>query len=145
MQDCRLAEADIDGAFPEGFYSTTNQRTEVRLDGRWIAVEEQEMDCGILVDPAKRTARCLPMNECKRGQRIVAGHLGVRVFPEQRSRDAQDFAFMDSPVSTEKPKGLAIREIARDLAHHRRSGGKISAGGRARDHPHAAAASSCSG
>src|SRR5438105_8952240 len=29
-QDCRLIDADMDGAFPEGFYSTTNQRTEIR-------------------------------------------------------------------------------------------------------------------
>ena len=36
-QDCRLEAADIEGAFPEGFYSTTNQRTEVRLAGQWIA------------------------------------------------------------------------------------------------------------
>ena len=31
--DCRLIAADIDGAFPEGFYSSTNQRTEIRLGG----------------------------------------------------------------------------------------------------------------
>ena len=31
---------------------------------------------------------------------------------------------MDSTVSSEKPKGLAIREIARDLAQHRAAGGK---------------------
>ena len=49
-QDCRLTPADIAGAFPEGFYSTTNQRTEVRLAGRMAAVVDQEMDCGILVD-----------------------------------------------------------------------------------------------
>ena len=35
-----------------GFYSTTNQRTQVRLRGRWVDVEDQEMDCGIVVDPA---------------------------------------------------------------------------------------------
>ena len=64
------------------------------------------------------------MNECRRGDPIVVGHAGVRVFPEQRSRDAQTFAFMDSGVSSEKPKGLAIREIARDLAQHRAAGGK---------------------
>ena len=40
----------MDGAFPEGFYSTTNFRTQVRLDGEWIEVEDQEMDCGILID-----------------------------------------------------------------------------------------------
>ena len=40
----------MDGAFPEGFYSTTNQRTEIRLDGHWIEVADQEMDCGIVVE-----------------------------------------------------------------------------------------------
>ena len=54
QQDCRLVAADMDGAFPEGFYSTTNQRTEVRLDGRWIEVADQEMDCGIVVDVGGR-------------------------------------------------------------------------------------------
>jgi hypothetical protein len=45
-QDARLVAADIAGAFPEGFYSTTNQRTEVRLAGQWIEVQDQDMDCG---------------------------------------------------------------------------------------------------
>ena len=45
-----IEPADMDGAFPEGFYSTTNYRTQVRLGGEWIDVEDQEMDCGILVD-----------------------------------------------------------------------------------------------
>ncbi len=54
QQDCRLVAADIDGAFPEGFYSTTNQRTEVRLDGKWIEVADQEMDCGVVVDAKAR-------------------------------------------------------------------------------------------
>src|SRR5215469_13171195 len=50
-QDCVTVPADMDGAFPEGFYSTTNYRTQVRLHGEWIDVEDQEMDCGILIDP----------------------------------------------------------------------------------------------
>jgi lysine-ketoglutarate reductase/saccharopine dehydrogenase-like protein (TIGR00300 family) len=124
-QDCHVAAADIAGAFPEGFYSTTNQRTEIRLGGQWIPVEDQEMDCGILVDAAAHRARCLPMNEVAVGDRLVLGHAGVRVFPEERSRGPEAFAFMDSNVSTEKPKGLAIREVARELAHHRGAGGKI--------------------
>ena len=123
-QDCRLEAADVAGAFPEGFYSTTNQRTEVRLAGHWVAVADQEMDCGIVVDAAGGTARCLPMNDVVLGERIVVGHAGVRVFPEQRPRDPHSFAFMDSSVSTEKPKGIAIREIARDLAAQRAKGGK---------------------
>ncbi len=128
-QDCRLAAADIAGAFPEGFYSTTNQRTEIRLCGKWIPVRDQEMDCGILVegildDPPVPAARCLPMNEARPGDWFVVGHAGVRVFPEERSRGPQTFEFMGSSVSTEKPKGAAIRQIARELMENRAAGGK---------------------
>src|SRR3954454_2030261 len=62
-EDARVVPADIAGAFPEEFYSTTNQRTQVRLRGRWVDVADQEMDCGIVVDPAARTARCVPMTD----------------------------------------------------------------------------------
>jgi lysine-ketoglutarate reductase/saccharopine dehydrogenase-like protein (TIGR00300 family) len=123
-QDCLLRAADIPGAFPESFYSTTNQRTEVRLAGNWTPVADQEMDCGIIVDPQNGTARCLPMDEARRGDLIVVGHQGVRIFPEERSRSAQSFAFMESNVSTEKPKGLAIRQIARWLHENKAAGGK---------------------
>ena len=45
--------------FPKDFYSTTNQRTEIRLGGHWLPVADQEMDCGIAVDPAAgRPAVC---------------------------------------------------------------------------------------
>src|SRR5262249_9726450 len=37
-QDCRYVPADMEGAFPEDFYSTTNYRTQVRLRGEWIEV-----------------------------------------------------------------------------------------------------------
>src|SRR5262245_66182842 len=50
-QDCRDLPADLPGCFPEGFYSSTNFRTQVRLQGEWIDVEDQEMDCGIVIDP----------------------------------------------------------------------------------------------
>jgi lysine-ketoglutarate reductase/saccharopine dehydrogenase-like protein (TIGR00300 family) len=124
VSDCRLAAADIAQAFPEGFYSTTNQRTEIRLAGKWMPVEDQEMDCGIVVDAAHGRARCLPMNEVRVGDAIVVGRAGVRVFPEERSRETQTFEFMGSAVSTEKPKELAIRRIARELAENREAGGK---------------------
>jgi hypothetical protein len=147
-QDCRLVAADLDGAFPEGFYSTTNQRTEVRLNGQWVEVADQEMDCGIVVElagsmehgarrkthassglpapssPLLAPARCIPMVDVKRGMMIVTGHAGVRVVPTERTRVNSDFTFMSSGVSTEKPKGALVREIARDLVANRRGGGK---------------------
>ena len=147
-QDCRLTPADMDSAFPEGFYSTTNQRTEVRVGGQWIEVADQEMDCGIVVeegvgsllrleslpsgvgnqsqktpDPVALSARCVPMLDVRRGMPIVVGHAGVRVIPAERTALRSEFGFMSSGVSTEKPKGALVREIARDLVNNRRIGG----------------------
>jgi len=127
-QDARLVTADIDGTFPEGFYSTTNQRTEVRLGGAWIPVTQQEMDCGIVVDD-RNSARCIPMTAVREGDRIVVGHAGVRVFPPERMSAAHSFEFMNSAVSTEKPKGVAIRQIARELFDAREHGKTAVIGG----------------
>ena len=64
------------------------------------------------------------MTEVRRGMSIVMGHAGVRVIPVERTAVRSDFTFMSSGVSTEKPKGALMREIARDLVANRRSGGK---------------------
>ena len=48
--EASVAEADLDGAFPDGFYCTTNLPHQVRLGGEWIEVEDQEMDCGLILD-----------------------------------------------------------------------------------------------
>jgi lysine-ketoglutarate reductase/saccharopine dehydrogenase-like protein (TIGR00300 family) len=124
----------MDGAFPEGFYSSTNQRTEVRLGGHWVEVADQEMDCGVVVvvvgaggreQGAGGTARCVPMIDVRRGMQVVLGHAGVRVYPQDRGEvRPHDFTFMSSGVSTEKPKGALIRDIARDLVANKRGGKK---------------------
>jgi lysine-ketoglutarate reductase/saccharopine dehydrogenase-like protein (TIGR00300 family) len=123
-QDCRLEPADMNTAFPEGFYSSTNQRTEVRLAGRWIEVADQEMDCGIAVSADRKRARAIPMVDVQGGDLIVVGHAGVRVFPPDRAAQRHLFEFMGSSVSTEKPKAVAIREIARELSRNRAAGGR---------------------
>jgi lysine-ketoglutarate reductase/saccharopine dehydrogenase-like protein (TIGR00300 family) len=64
------------------------------------------------------------MTDVHTGDRIIVGHVGVRVLPERRAEQRQLFEFMGSNVSTEKPKGAAIREIARELVRTRQSGGK---------------------
>ncbi len=123
--DCETEPADIAGTFPEKFYSTTNFRTQIRMGGQWIEVADQEMDCGILIDPAKRTPRCVPMTDVRLGDPIVVGRAGLRVFPaEPRARDNL-FEFMASPVSSEKPKGVTVREIARAMRRSRDAGEKI--------------------
>lgn len=123
-EDCRLVAADMNGVFPDGFYSSTNQRSEIRVDGKWIPVDLQEMDCGVTVDSASGQARCVPMLDVVAGQQIVVGHMGVRVFPEERRGKGQTFEFMDSAVSSEKPKRVAARQVANWMAETRREGGK---------------------
>jgi len=125
-QDCVLEPSGMDGAFPEGFYCTTNQHTEVRVDGEWIEVDAQEMDCGIVVDTAVRTARCVPMSDVITGQQVVIGRQGTRVRPEQRDPVLGDaFSFMNSEVSSEKPKGITVRGIAEAMRRAREGEGKI--------------------
>ena len=126
QQDCRPVPADMDGAFPEGFYSTTNQDTEVRIGGKWIPVDRQEMDCGIKVRDDGPRAVCVPMSDVKRGDAIVVGRAGVRVHPVQRNTGHRDvFSFMNSAVSSEKPKGVTVREIAAVMRKAREGEGKI--------------------
>jgi lysine-ketoglutarate reductase/saccharopine dehydrogenase-like protein (TIGR00300 family) len=124
-QDCTVVEADLDGAFPEHFYSTTNYRTQVRLRGEWIEVEDQEMDCGILIDPEGGAARCIPMFAVRKGDHIVVGRQGIRVFPAEAGTKQNLFEFMASPVSSEKPKGVTVREIAAAMKRTREAGEKI--------------------
>ncbi len=124
-EDARVVDADIAGAFPEGFYSTTNQRTEVRLGGRWVEVADQEMDCGLAVDAGAKTARCVAMTEVKVGQPIVVGYDGVRVIPAERPREASPFGFMSSGISSEKPKAVSLAAVAGSIRSTRASGQKV--------------------
>src|SRR6185436_11069347 len=43
-----LRPADMDGAAPEDFYSTTNHRTSVFLNGAWITAQHQRMDAALV-------------------------------------------------------------------------------------------------
>ena len=123
--DCQIVPTDMTGTFPEGFYSTTNQRTEIRIEDEWLTVQDQEMDCGIAVSEDGLTARCIPMSDAEDGQSFVVGYGGVRVYPPPRVNERQSFEFMNSSVSTEKPKGLAIRQVAEEMVENHRSGGRI--------------------
>lgn len=125
VADCVVVPADLDGAFPDGFYCTTNFRTQVRLGGQWLDVLDQEMDCGVVIDPAGKLARCVPMTRVRTGDQVVVGLRGIRVFPESGQRRTDLFEFMGSPVSSEKPKGATVREIAAAMRRTKESGEKV--------------------
>lgn len=123
--DAELTPADMDGAFPDDFYCTTNQQTWVRHGGEWQEVRGQEMDCGIRRDPPTGEFRCLPMNQVHKGDLIVCGHRGVRLELHDRQRASGAFEFMTSEVSTEKPKNTIIRRCAGMMIHARDAGQKL--------------------
>ena len=126
VEQVNLVPAPADGVFPEGFYSTTNLETAVRLAGQWVRVEWPEMDCAIAVDPPKGRAWTVALSDVKAGEQIVIGHDGVRVTPLERPRaQPQVFAFMGSSVSSEKPKALLIHEIAERLREIRARQGRV--------------------
>jgi lysine-ketoglutarate reductase/saccharopine dehydrogenase-like protein (TIGR00300 family) len=124
-QEAVLVPADIDGAFPENFYCTTNLQTFIRHHGRWIEVERPEMDCGIVVDPKRQIASTLAVHRVKKGDLIAIGHQGVKVTPLERSPERNVFEFMASSVSSEKPKGVVIKEIAAQIRVAKKAGGKV--------------------
>jgi lysine-ketoglutarate reductase/saccharopine dehydrogenase-like protein (TIGR00300 family) len=125
VEDARLGIADLPGAFPPDFYSTTNLATDVRVGGAWIPVANPEMDCGIVVEG--QSARTLPMGDVERGMKIVLGGLGIRVQPQSKPRGegVQSFEFMSSDVSSEKPKALLVERVAAELRRVKQEGRRI--------------------
>jgi lysine-ketoglutarate reductase/saccharopine dehydrogenase-like protein (TIGR00300 family) len=117
--------APSDGVFPDGFYSTTNLETVVRLGGQWVPVEQPEMDCGLLV--AAGRVRTVPVSDVKAGDEIVCGAGGVKVVLPPRDHKAVegDFEFMTSTVSSEKPQALLVRQIAARMREVKNDGGRI--------------------
>jgi lysine-ketoglutarate reductase/saccharopine dehydrogenase-like protein (TIGR00300 family) len=124
-QPARLEKVTQEGVFPEGFYSTSNLATDVLIEGQWVPVENIEMDCAIAVDRAERRAWTIVFQGAKPGMEVVTGHQGVRVTPQERSRQTEIFSFMGSEVSAEKPKKVLISAIAEEMKQIRSTGGRI--------------------
>jgi lysine-ketoglutarate reductase/saccharopine dehydrogenase-like protein (TIGR00300 family) len=125
VEDARLEIADVEGALPAGFYSTTNLETEVRLEGKWVRVDRPEMDCALVVENGR--VRTIPMAEVQRGMSIVMGGLGLRVIPLESPGDdgGQSFEFMSSDVSSEKPKALLVEQVADQMREVKDRGERI--------------------
>jgi lysine-ketoglutarate reductase/saccharopine dehydrogenase-like protein (TIGR00300 family) len=123
--DVHTEAVEQDGVLPPNFYSTTNLPTQVRIGGQWIEVEGIEMDVAIVIDHPHKRAYCKPMHEVLVGEHVVVGHDGIRVHPFERDRNREVFAFMQSNVSSEKVKTLAIQEIAKEMKEIRAHKGKI--------------------
>ncbi|GGL25422.1 TIGR00300 family protein [Halarchaeum grantii] len=127
-EDATLTPAPADRVVPQGFYSTTNHPTEVRVNGTWVPVEDIEMDCAIVVeDPdGEPTARTQVLNGIEAEDLVVTGEAGIRVRPPERPRDSSGpFGFMRGGVSAERPSKSLIREVADALREVKCAGGNV--------------------
>ena len=122
-QDALLRPADGAACVPDDFYSTTNHRTYVRHDGRWMEVGQQRMDAVIVV--ASEGAACRKLRDIRPGDRVVCGVEGIRVSPEFRERDRLGFAFMTNDVSTERRVEVSVRKVLAMMREVKAAGGRI--------------------
>lgn len=119
--------AVVDGVFPDGFYSSTNLETQVRLGGHWLPVANPEMDCGLIVDGEgdSLTVRTLPMADVRAEMRVVCGASGIKVTPPVSTKEEGSFGFMESDVSSEKPQAVLVRQVADGMREAKAAGKKV--------------------
>jgi lysine-ketoglutarate reductase/saccharopine dehydrogenase-like protein (TIGR00300 family) len=121
--EASVGVADLDGAFPDGFYSTTNLATKIRLGGKWLDVENPEMDCGLVVDGER--VYTVPMSDVRVGMQVVIGASGIKVTVPVIDKGGDSFGFMDSDVSSEKPQAVLVRQVADGMRLAKDAGKKV--------------------
>jgi lysine-ketoglutarate reductase/saccharopine dehydrogenase-like protein (TIGR00300 family) len=125
--NARFVPAPADGVLPDGFFSTTNLPTYVKLDGTWRMPREPRMDAALVRDAAGE----LWVREGRRvtkGDAVAVGFKedgseGIYVHADAFLGDAEEgeFKFMTSEVSREKPIDYGL--MARILVEERDRGG----------------------
>ena len=127
--EAEVSEATTDGVFPDGFYSTTNLETKVRVEGTWLYVGNPEMDCGLILERdevgAPSRVYTLPMSDVRSGMLVVCGASGVQVTIPKPTRTDEAFGFMESDVSSEKPQAVLVRQVADGIRQAKASGKKV--------------------
>jgi lysine-ketoglutarate reductase/saccharopine dehydrogenase-like protein (TIGR00300 family) len=121
--DAELRIVEQDRCAPEDFYSTTNYRTLVRHQARWVEVADQRMDAVVVIDNG--AARCRRLRDIRAGDRVVVGMRGIRVIPESKERDRLAFAFMSNGISSERQVETAVRQTAALMRHTLQQKNKI--------------------
>ncbi len=127
--DAATEPAPADGVAPTGFCATTNLVTEVRRDGQWHRADRAEMDCTLVLGPAgpdgTPTVTTTPLHRLRAGDDVVVGAEGVRVRTPLAPGGRGGFEFMDSVVSTEKPKATQRRALADRMRQARAEGRSV--------------------
>ena len=124
QKEIQLKSASKNSVMPDNFYSTTNNNTQIFHKGKWIKVDNMMMDKCIVVK--ENNAKCVPIRDVKKGDKIVVGEEGIRITPPKRPREGMNvFQFMGGSSSSERPTQHIAKKVAEDIHKTRKSGGKI--------------------
>jgi lysine-ketoglutarate reductase/saccharopine dehydrogenase-like protein (TIGR00300 family) len=123
--DAKFVVAPADGVLPEGFFSTTNLPTYVRIKGAWQMPREPRMDSALVIDADGLWVR--EGRKLKKGDLVAVGSEedgseGIYVHTASFLGDEEgEFKFMTSEVSREKP--IDYSQMASILIDERERGG----------------------
>ncbi|PLZ96343.1 TIGR00300 family protein [Fischerella thermalis CCMEE 5198] len=129
-QDVKLEPVTIPGVAPDDFYVSTIYPTEVRINGEWVIVHNQRMDGAIAISqtPQGLVAQCKILRDLEVGEQVVVDVQGIRTIRKTESREkrnAEEFSFMSSGVSSERRVELVVEQVAWELRKIRDAGGKV--------------------
>jgi lysine-ketoglutarate reductase/saccharopine dehydrogenase-like protein (TIGR00300 family) len=125
--DARFAPVPSDGVLPDGFFSTSNLPTYLRVEGQWILPVRPRMDCCIRRMPGG--LEVVEPRRVHRGDAVAVGLAedgteGIYVHTAGflgGAHSANEFRFMSSEVSRERPTNY--EELAGRLIEERARGG----------------------
>jgi lysine-ketoglutarate reductase/saccharopine dehydrogenase-like protein (TIGR00300 family) len=127
--EANFAPLPADGVLPEGFFSTSNLPTYIRVGGKWLAPIRPRMDCVVLKRPGlletiepRRLKRgdLIAMGEAEDGTQGIVVHAGGFL---GGAHGANEFRFMSTEVSRERP--VNYEELALRLGEEKRKGGYL--------------------
>jgi lysine-ketoglutarate reductase/saccharopine dehydrogenase-like protein (TIGR00300 family) len=128
--EARFEAAPADGVLPDGFFSTTNLPTYLKVAGTWRRPRLPRMDCVVLRDRQGDLVVTEPRKVPKGGLVAVGstedGSGGIYVHAEGflgGRHSANEFGFMQTEVSRERPVDYGV--LAQLLGEEKQRGGKI--------------------
>ena len=106
--------APKDKNVPDDFYSTTNYRSMVYIDGIWHEIKKQRMDAVVVKEGTDLI--CKKLRDVKQGDSILCSSCSVKVFPTSESnKNADGFGFMQNDVSSERSVEVIISALAKEI------------------------------
>ncbi len=127
--DARFAPLPAAGVLPEGFFSTSNLPTYIKVDGAWLAPIRPRMDCVV----ARRTGglETIEPRRLGKGEWVAMGEAedgteGIVVHAQGflgGGHGANEFRFMSTEVSRERP--VNYEELAARVGEEKRNGGYL--------------------